>query len=555
MIAPRRLSALLLALALFAYPGVPAQTRHSTKAAAHPVATKGQLADRLQLILAEPALSHAEFGISVATLDGQTLFGWNEGRPFTPASNVKLFTTAAAYALLPADTLTWTTNIVAGGEIDSQGVLHGDLILLGAGDPTMSARHYPYQPPIPPVPGPTTPGPTAPAPSASQPVAPPAGAMDVLESLAQQVEEAGVRTVDGGVVGDDSFFLNEPYGQDWGWDDLQWTDGAPISALTFNDNIAELTVSVDPAAHNAATAAAWTPNLEYFALDNSMTVAASGETPHPGLDRRPGSMLVRAWGTIPAGGFHTGLAVEDPAEFTAAAFIEALKHRGIKVTGAAESRHMDPIGTGNFVAERAEPVKLTRSALTTIAAPLEGRRVLATRTSVPVAEDITVTNKVSQNLHAELLLRLLGKVQGTEGSLAQGARVVRQFLVGAGVDDADFFLYDGSGMSPDDRVAPRACTRLLAYAARQPWGAAWRASLPLAGMDGTLTGRFKSSPLTGRLWAKTGTLNGVNALSGYVTAASGKVLVFSILVNGHRPGSDAEAKAIDRMVEAIAAAE
>jgi D-alanyl-D-alanine carboxypeptidase/D-alanyl-D-alanine-endopeptidase (penicillin-binding protein 4) len=133
--------------------------------------------------------------------------------------------------------------------------------------------------------------------------------------------------------------------------------------------------------------------------------------------------------------------------------------------------------------------------------------------------------------------------------------VVRQFLVGAGVNNGDFFLFDGSGLSPEDRIAPRAYTQLLAYAARQPWGAAWRDTLPVAGVDGTLAGRFSNSTLRGRLWAKTGTLSEVNALSGYLTAASGKTLAFSILVNGHLPGSDAEAQAIDRIVEAIAAAE
>ena len=123
------------------------------------------------------------------------------------------------------------------------------------------------------------------------------------------------------------------------------------------------------------------------------------------------------------------------------------------------------------------------------------------------------------------------------------------------MDDGDFFFYDGSGMSPDDRIAPRAYTQLLAYASRQTWGAAWRDTFPVAGVDGTLSDRFTNSPLKGHLWAKTGTLNEVNALSGYLTAASGKTLAFSILVNGHRPGSNAELQAIDRIAEAIAASE
>ena len=127
--------------------------------------------------------------------------------------------------------------------------------------------------------------------------------------------------------------------------------------------------------------------------------------------------------------------------------------------------------------------------------------------------------------------------------------------MGAGLDDNDFFFYDGSGMSPNDRMAPRAFTQLLAYAARQPWGQAWRETLPVAGVDGTLSGRFTTSPLKSRLWAKTGTHEEANALSGYLTTATGKTLVFSILVNGHRPGSDAEVEAIDRIAETIAAAE
>ncbi len=440
-------------------------------------ASQKGLSLRIEALLADPAVSRAQWGISVTTTDGQPIFAMNDGKAFTPASNAKLFTTAAALAILGPDFVS-KTYVVKDGTIDDKGFLKGGLRVVGTGDPSLSFRVYPYK--------------YLSAKEEESRPAPILPAATLLEDMVAQVMRHGIREVEGPITGDDSFFVNERYGTGWGWDDLQWEYGAPVSALTFNDNVTFLDLEAgshagDPIASN------WRDGFPYYATEWSPagTTSDPGTKRQIGVERDPGSMVVRLFGTAPAGGrpAHLGLAVERPAVYAAGAFRAALESHGVHSPGPVLAHSTVNASTGMFDEEVRKPLALQPLAQGTTSLPIDlkpGEEILATHVSPPLSEEATVINKVSENLHAELLLRQLGRSQTGEGSFVQGARVVRQFLVEAGILPDDFFFYDGSGMSPEDEVTPRATTSLLAYAARQPWGATFRASLPIAGVDGTL---------------------------------------------------------------------
>lgn len=534
---------LLLCTLVLALPSGAAARRHR-----HPHHASRRLISKIQKILRDPTIAQAHWGISVVAADGAPIYALNDNQLFEPASNAKLTTTSAALALFPKGT-TWTTNAVTAGTLDRAGVLHGDIDLLGAGDPTLSGRAYPY--------GGHTERPNPP--------------LTALAGIADQIAAKGIKRIDGNIIGDDTWFPWERYGSGWAWDDLTWDYGAPASALSVNDNVVYLNVgsgpqncpssqpqaqaqpNTPPAAPptGAAMSVAWCPDVPYYKVENSLVALPGRQAAHMGLDRALGSNVVRLFGTVNETGLHTALAIEDPADFAARALRQMLLARGITVMGDAKADHRLSVDTRDFRQEVDEPLVLHPLTLSTIEPPSSKMRVLATHVSPPFEQDVAVTLKVSQNLHAELYLRLLGRLEAGDGSVAQGARVVHQFLLQAGVSPADFEFYDGSGLSPQDLIAPRAFTTLLVYAAHQPWGGELRASLPIGGVDGTLNDRFRQRPLRGKVFAKTGTLAGVHTLSGYLIARSGRTLVFSILCNNHGPDHGATVKAMDQIVAAI----
>jgi D-alanyl-D-alanine carboxypeptidase/D-alanyl-D-alanine-endopeptidase (penicillin-binding protein 4) len=446
-----------------------------------------------------PLAARSTLGIHVVDLkSGKTLYARNENRFFLPASNMKLATSAAALLHLGPD-YRFTTKLVREPS--------GDLVLVGSGDPSLSGRVYPYRK-----------------------AAPAGDPLRAIEEIAGEAVAQGLRHVDGDVVGDDRLYPWDPYAPSWTQDDALNSDGAPVSALTVADNTIAIDIRHGPQPGDPALLS-FTPPLEYFAIDNRVSTVAGTGPAAVHLARSPGTRQLLISGTVTANGPSARLlaAVDDPALFAACALYDALARRGVSIYGRPVARH--------------------RSASEDEAAA--GGEVLATRTSPPLRELLQMAGKVSQNLHAELLLRETGRVAKHSGTREAGRDALAALLAETGASPEDFRLEDGSGLSRNAQLTPRLVTGLLNYMYRSDLRDAWMSLLPVGGEDGTLANRLCCTSDAHNIQAKTGTLARAIALSGYADSKTRGMLVFSILVNNFSaPASEVRAW-VDKMALAL----
>ena len=465
-------------------------------------ATAASLPEQIErLLAASPVARTAFWGIKIVEVAPEkTLYDLHSDHFFVPASNTKLFSTALALSRLGPGHV-FTTRVVLEP--------NGSLRLIGGGDPNLSARAIPYRT------GPTTGDPLA-----------------AIDDLAAQIAAKGVKRIAGDIIGDDTWYVWQPYAVGWAIDDPQSDDGPPISALTINDNAMQVGVLPGRRVGDLGVVTV-EPPLEFYRIDNRVrTAAQNADNPGVKYSRIPGTRDVRMWGTVPIRGRTPvfPMSIEDPAEYAAMALKRALEERGIAVDGRAVSAHLYPDE------EPAEPPAGTE---------------VARRVSAPLLEDLRITDKVSQNLHAELLLRAAGKARKNAGSFEAGLEEMKEFLQEAGIAPESYNFRDGSGLSRLNLVTPAAVVQLLRHMWNGTYREEWLSLLPIAGKDGTLSNRFGDTPAAGRLFAKTGSLSHVSALSGYVKRKDESWVIFSIMVNNYNARA-AEARGVmDRICNLI----
>src|SRR3989441_5661735 len=405
-----------------------------------------KFAVRADALLATTPTSKGEWGLLIVDAEGgETLYEQNADKYFVPASNMKLFTSALALAKLGPE-YRFRTTLETRGAISSEGVLGGDLVLVGRGDPNLSNRRFPYE-------------------LKEEFDGPPEKA---LVELADALVAKGVKEISGDVIGDDSYFPRERYPNGWEIDDMVWEYGAAISSIVVHDNTVTLTLTPGELAGSPGHAVV-SPATPDFAVKNDVVTSAAEVKSDLTLKREPGTGLVVVKGTLPAKGAPRKLvlAIEEPAQHAAATLKRLLEERGVKVAGVARARH--------------EPAEVPGD-------PTE----LAEHVSVPLGDSVKLVNKISQNLHTEMRMRTVARRNGVWSTPDELMKVPAEFYTAAGIAPGDVIQTDASGLSRHDLIKPRAVVVLLGFSQKQAWVVADYESLPGAGVDGTLEDRLKN---------------------------------------------------------------
>ncbi len=469
-----------------------------------------ELATGIETVLSHPDFLNANWAVLVVDLDsGERLYEKNAGKSFLPASNGKIYTTAAALDQLGVD-FRFKTPLYTRGEI-VDGVLHGDIVVRGTGDPVIGGRFT-------------------------------GGDITLLfRAWADSLKALGIHKIHGSIIGDDNEFDDIPLGIAWSWDDEPFWYSAEISALSLSDNNVDFTFK--STTEGEPVEISWEPgNTDYISVTNNLLTVPSDSARRTRYDKRRGTNQFVIAGELPRGRTgSTSLSITNPTLFFTHVFRETLISAGIEVDGVS----LDVDALSDSLDYQADDMRL-----------------VATHTSVPLSDIVYELNKISHNLYAEMLLKKLGTVFPVDdpdlvpGSAAMGIARAMDTFAAAGVDTSRIHLKGGSGLSRMTYVTAEMTASVLTFMWHHPDDAvkdAFLDSLPVGGFDGTIKSRFKAGRTRGKVRAKTGTMTGVSALSGYVPSDVGTNLLFVIMANQFTVPTSRARQAQDDIVELLAA--